>query len=1814
MTEQKTEQRTLLRNKLRVVAFFLTLSGLLLGAFGLVVTRLTRPPSPYRPLPPRTGFFSSQAPVDTTTRQEYTGFSQNELLVVFQDEIKDSTVVVNELLLTAPDDVFTSHATKPPTGAAAAEKYREKLAALQQKAQIKEVAVEAPKKEAAVKNNIVRPSVKQVQTAGPKSQELSDIKNKYPNRSRRAPTNAAVAPRHWERIELSSSLDVEKFKKHLLNDQRVKSVSLNRFYETFAENLQQKEKRRAGTPTASDPFLNSTGSWGQPYGDLWGLQNTVMDAVGAWPIEDGDPSIVVAVVDTGLDYNHEDIAANVWVNSQEIPDNAIDDDSNGFVDDVRGYDFTTCEEYGAYGCVRDKPIDNNPMDDNGHGTHVAGTVAAVRNNNLGIAGVCPTCRIMPVKGLNAQGAGDSIDLANAIRYAADNGADIINMSWGGLGVDTYIQDALDYAHAAGVLLVAAAGNSSSSVQEYSFFPAIYEPALTVSASDPNDHLAPFSNFGAIDVAAPGVDILSLRAAGTDPYGNKSNFVPRYDPNAKYELMSGTSMAAPHVAGLVGLMLSKGMASPITQAKMSAEDINNNGWDGEFGSGRVSARRALTIATDALQAVLTQPSMSRGVLTRDTSITVTGTAAGSQFTSYTLEYADSTGATTSWQTIATGTQPRDDGHGTATLGAWDTTGLLGQYYLRLTVFGLGGVKTSEVNTVFTGVTAGWPKMGDASSFDTNAVVADFDAAASGEEIVYQSNGKLATFHGDGTKLPRVGVASYDYPTLADIDGDGRLEALSAGAQDPNRPERYLFAYRSDGTIPTGFPVQLPALPSYPQTPTTGCPSGLCPGMYEFGGVSAADLNNDGRKEIVLSVGIAKGDATRFGRILMYDNAGTLLTTPLDEEGSAYPTDSPLGGNSISASFGDLDGDGTLEVVAMNDAGFVSAYGANGAPMPGWPKWAGQMPATAIVTADLDGDSRDEVIALNKNWWRVHVWRGDATVYGQSPYGTRGTPLTLAVADIDHDGVLEIVTKTRSYLDVFRRNGVQMDPFPVKMFPNGASGESSAVVATIAPQLNSAQILWTDPTSYKVDATSKNGQSLTDPFPLFLSERPRGQPLIGDVTGDGNTDVVFAVFVDNDTSYRIETKFYLFELGVPASAANSSWPLPYRDPAQTKRATCQGCQANVTKPYDSQVISCDVFPATPTCDRGRGSANAICGTNVCQADCRCTRYLDQTPGWPRLGALWSFTTIMVDDVDADSHPEILNPPYLYRASGAAAEGFPFNEHPDSLMDRFLTTMGDITGDARREIVGPFINYSPLQLGYKVYSNTGAELMTLDVPLAVPNALDVQRTNPVVTDVLPDSPGDEIIGVASRFGQNQGIEMYLWKGDGTLAPGFPAIIPVSVVNYEGVRNFAPAVADMDGDGAKEIVVTFDRTWNAATGRWVDGGVAAIQSDGALLWKKTTADLDQQLPGDHIFLSTPTIGDIDLATPGKEVILTEATYPETAGKVHVLNGTTGAPMAGWPYALGATDYGYVERPIVADIDGDQALEVVTISFTSEGARLSAIEHTGDIKQGWPTQSAYPLGTDAGIFMNPDSLIAADIDGDQKAEIIATGADGDAKVWSFNDDGSIVTAFPMQVPDPWLEIHASPAVADVDEDGKYELLVNSWSGMLFVYQLGDAAQANASLGEWRTGGHDVGHTSASDFDPLPPPAPTNLRRTSSFTVGANDGENPLPVTTASGAIAGATTLARSEVDPGEGGGGGTTKSLTLAWDASTDIQSGIRGYRLYSCSGSSCALTNLNGLGNVTSTTVGAPSGTTLYYEVTAVDRAGNESPRSNRLQVAVP
>lgn len=316
---------------------------------------------------------------------------------------------------------------------------------------------------------------------------------------------------------------------------------------------------QAPQPLADAPYYGGANDWNV----------NIVNAPESWQAGYTGSGIIVAVIDTGVDFSHPDLAGQQWVNMGEIAGNGIDDDGNGYIDDVSGWDF-------YYG-------DDAPIDANGHGTHVAGTIAALRNG-YGATGIAYNARIMAIQALSDSGSGSSRKVADGIRYAVDNGAHIINLSIGGV-MNSYIEAALRYAAEHNVLVIASAGNDAASEPGYpGAYSATFANVLAVGAHDSSNNFASFSNrmgtSGAVQVDAPGVKIYSTHL------------------NGGYAFKNGTSMAAPHVAGLAALALSANRGLSASDLRALIIETANRTIHGSDALGGVNAAELVSFALAA----------------------------------------------------------------------------------------------------------------------------------------------------------------------------------------------------------------------------------------------------------------------------------------------------------------------------------------------------------------------------------------------------------------------------------------------------------------------------------------------------------------------------------------------------------------------------------------------------------------------------------------------------------------------------------------------------------------------------------------------------------------------------------------------------------------------------------------------------------------------------------------------------------------------------------------------------------------------------------------------------------------------------------------------------------------------------------------------------------------------------------------------------------------------------------------------------------------------------------------------------------------
>lgn len=902
----------------------------------------------------------------------------------------------------------------------------------------------------------------------------------------------------------------------------------------------------------NDPYFSSSNSWGQGYDDLWGIKRIKADL--AWDISTSSQSVVVAVVDTGIDYNHPDIQGNIWINSGEIAGNGVDDDLNGYIDDDKGYDFTTCES-SYFFCIPPKSRDNSPFDDHGHGTHVGGTIGAVTNNGLGVAGIAWNSKLMAVKGLSRGGEGGDTDLADAIRYAVDNGTDIINMSWGGGGFSQLIADALDYAYSMGVVSVAAAGNDNRdiSIPGFHFYPAILPHIVTVAALAHDETRSSFSNWGnLIDVIAPGgssgdrcvvpagqryfVDVLSLRASGTDMYMGASCYdqIGEFIAGNNYYRARGTSMAAPHVSGVAALILSvvptfnHDVVEYILQR--TAEDVFSPGFDADSGYGLVDAYAALNLTRGFRDnprpelAALGGSAILKpvGRLEFQAEVTNFGLTAATN-----VEYQISTEVGGGPVLLYRGTiasllsGEKKTINQTLTLGNVSTTVLF-----ELDPNNSVSEHFEDNNQLIIPVELpyldGWPQAVAGGVYSSPAVK-DLNNDGTKEIIVGENDNKVLAFRSNGSLLwsATTGGRMASSPAVADINRDGTLEIV-VGSDDGK-----LYAFDASGnSLPAPWPVTLggaikssPALADLDGGGTLEIVVGSLDGkVYALrpdgsflptpwpavtGGEvrsspAIADLDKDGSREVVVG--------SRDGKVYVFRSDGSLLTGWPQNLGNAVET---------SPAIGNLDQDSDLEIVVAA-GGNLYAFNHDGTPLPApWPWRSFNAFQASPVLADLDKDGRLEVIvgtAVSNG--QLYVFRADGSLYWSRTVGPQYS--SPAVGDFEQDGFLEIVVgNLDGNVYAFRGNGDLVAGWPVSA---GGNLYSSPTLADLDSNGTLEVVQGTNSFfSNKISVWTLPWVALKNsPWPMFRHDIQRtglytfvGDYLCGDMNDDNILDVLDVV---------------------------------------------------------------------------------------------------------------------------------------------------------------------------------------------------------------------------------------------------------------------------------------------------------------------------------------------------------------------------------------------------------------------------------------------------------------------------------------------------------------------------------------------------------------------------------------------------------------------------------------------------------------------------------------------------------------------------------
>ncbi|HLW52249.1 MAG TPA: choice-of-anchor D domain-containing protein [Candidatus Angelobacter sp.] len=834
----------------------------------------------------------------------------------------------------------------------------------------------------------------------------------------------------------------------------------------------------------NDPYLSSSGSWGQSYADLWGI--LVIGSPAAWDVGTGS-GIVVAVVDTGIDYNHPDIAANIWINTKEIASNGIDDDGNGFIDDVRGWDFI--------GSTYQNPTQSNdPIDRFGHGTHVAGTVAAAGNNGIGVIGVAWNAQVMAVKGLDDSGFGLDSTLSPAVIYAANNGADVISNSWAGQGSSQTIADAISYAYNLGAVVVAAAGNSQEDA--LNFFPANLPQVITVAASDANSSLAFFSNFGSkIDVAAPGVDILSLRAAGTS-LGRPLN--------SDYTRADGTSMAAPHVSGVAALILSQHPEFSNEQVRQVIRTSASGG--GSFtldtGYGIVGASAALAVPS-ALAVKIQQPSGGSHIATP---VVISGTAQGPGFAQYVVEYG--TGEQpSSWTVFQNSSTPVVNGQ----LGVFDPSSLPdGPYTIQI-------VATDSSNHVFA---------------DRIKIVVDYVSISS--PALPDVPVKAGEFK-PGVIIPIAGTATGPSFTDYRIDWAEGINPASGWTSTGITLAGGGLSPVSNGTLGNWDTSSVTAADYYTirvSVDNAGFVSQAMTLVYLEPSLLTANWPKLLNQATFLHSGIVPVQSATGGFRLWLENPlylGSSLPAQLWSflaDGSAqniFPLDH---GNIFQPAAGNFNNDLALQVL-QGEANWLDVFQPDLTSTMLSPPFKANFQQAQIVLADLNNDSRPEVVALGEDHLahtaNLFVWTQNGQQIGANfPVPVPNQNLTLElqpnsprvlVGDLHGDGNKEIVVQAGTSPSGFSLLTFAADGTPLSWLAPSFDGTPDQMILADLDNNGQLQVIFTQatPTQRIMHVLQPDGSERAG-WPLTLANNSLTFLAVGDLDRDGRKEIVVADGID------------------------------------------------------------------------------------------------------------------------------------------------------------------------------------------------------------------------------------------------------------------------------------------------------------------------------------------------------------------------------------------------------------------------------------------------------------------------------------------------------------------------------------------------------------------------------------------------------------------------------------------------------------------------------------------------------------------------------
>jgi len=844
----------------------------------------------------------------------------------------------------------------------------------------------------------------------------------------------------------------------------------------------------------------------------------------AWDISTGSRDVVVAVLGTGVDVNHPDLKANIWVNAGESPGNEIDDDENGYIDDVHGWNFGDSNNE-----VRPQPSDD-PFDlfydVSSHETQVAGVIAAVGDNGEGVCGVNWQCSLMALR-MSLYYFSDEV--AEGLEYAAANGADVLNMSFGGdvfgPGGDPVVQTAIDHAYNQGVLLVASAGNADSSRPLY---PAAYPNVMAVASTNGEDLKTGHSTFGAwVDIAAPGTDIVTT------------------DLGDGYIATAGTSFSSPYVAAVAALLFSHRPDLTHIEARAILENTTDPVYYGDIdpglgylGTGRVNAYQTLLGADRAYplgEIVAPRPRQTFAADVNTVNIAFFVHSDSHQLDYRLYGYGD-------WTALDEGGSPTDP-NGIEYVSIANPG--VGTYELRLRVTRDGYTHTDRklFGIALAPAQAHWPKP---DQEDLDELTAEYfmgsplcmDVDGDGTNEIIQSSldllsswggGKVHIWGADGNSLPNwpmeFGADSLDdiyslpsnfwptSPAVGDIDGDGDYELVMGSAYD-NELHAYHIesAEIVDGAWPAFF--------------------GSWYGYVSAGPV-LADLDGDGDSEIIMALDAESGDSDG---LYAFQGDGE----PLWQR--RYTSEGPI-------SVADLDGDGDVEIGLCGygpglDRVYTFVLDHEGRQLA---RWRGGSPKGTAV-ADLDADGTPELVSCTERGEVMAVHADGGTAWKTFVDDYLDEPGAMSIGDLDGDGYREVYVATYiaeadgfafTRLYAFDHEGGMLADAGYPKIVMGVPAKSVPLIADVDGDGQKELLL--APGGEPVMAWEADG-SVTPGFPLLdLASDYEVTPALADLDGDGDLEIM---------ALADDYRFHVLDLPAPYAPERIDWGLPGHDPQNSR----------------------------------------------------------------------------------------------------------------------------------------------------------------------------------------------------------------------------------------------------------------------------------------------------------------------------------------------------------------------------------------------------------------------------------------------------------------------------------------------------------------------------------------------------------------------------------------------------------------------------------------------------------------------------------------